>query len=114
LLRLDSVPPLSCVQGSRNKNLNSLNQYKQANNGQFPGNISQLQPYFNPPVDDSILQRWEVAPGGTVPSLSMGDTIITQIAAVDSTYDSRYAVGNGWAPPAPRVGTRQEQGHPLS
>jgi len=70
-----------------------LNQYKQANQGQFPTDISQLQPYFNPPVDDSILQRWEVAPKSTVPSLRMGDTIITQIAPVDADYDTRYGIG---------------------
>jgi hypothetical protein len=40
----------------------ALNQYGQANNGQFPTDLSQLQSYFNPPVDDSMLQRWEIAP----------------------------------------------------
>jgi RNA polymerase sigma factor (sigma-70 family) len=79
----------------------ALSQYKQANNGQFPTDISQLQPYFNPPVDDSILQRWEVAPQSTVPSLGMGSTMITQIAAVDSDYDARYALGNGWGTAGP-------------
>jgi len=79
----------------------ALNQYKQANNGQFPSDITQLQPYFNPPVDDSILQRWEVAPQSTVPSLGMGGTMITQIAAVDADYDNRYAVGNGWGTAGP-------------
>jgi RNA polymerase sigma factor (sigma-70 family) len=75
----------------------ALNQYAQANNGQFPTDLSQLQPYFNPPVDDSVLQRWEVAPASTVRSVGVGDTVITQIAAVDSDYDSRYAIGqNGW------------------
>jgi RNA polymerase sigma factor (sigma-70 family) len=71
----------------------ALNQYRQANQGHFPSDISQLQPYFNPPVDDSILQRWEVAPKSTVPSLGMGDTIITQIAPVDADYDMRYGIG---------------------
>lgn len=71
----------------------ALNQYEQANQGQFPASISQLQPYFNPPVDDSILQRWEVAPKSTVPSLGVGDSIITQIAAVDADYDTRFGIG---------------------
>jgi RNA polymerase sigma factor (sigma-70 family) len=71
----------------------ALDQYRQANQGQFPADISQLQPYFDPPVDDSILQRWEVAPKSTVPSLGMGDTIITQIAPVDAAYDTRYGIG---------------------
>jgi RNA polymerase sigma factor (sigma-70 family) len=79
----------------------ALNQYKQANNGQFPTDISQLQSYFDPPVDASVLQRWEVAPQSTVPNLGMGSAMITQIAAVDSDYDNRYAVGNGWGTAGP-------------
>jgi RNA polymerase sigma factor (sigma-70 family) len=80
----------------------ALNLYAQANNGQFPTDISQLQPYFNPPVDNSILQRWEVAPESTVPSLGEGPTMITQIAAVNPDYDSRYAVGLiGWGTTGP-------------
>jgi RNA polymerase sigma factor (sigma-70 family) len=68
----------------------ALKQYAQANNGQFPTDISQLQPYFNPPVDASVLQRWEVAPdpnGGA-------ETVVTQLAAVDSDYDGRYYVSS--------------------
>lgn len=79
----------------------ALNQCKLANKGQFPTDISQLQPYFNPPVDDLILQRWEVAPQSTVPSLRMGSMMVTQIAPVDADYDARYAVGNGWGTAGP-------------
>jgi RNA polymerase sigma factor (sigma-70 family) len=75
----------------------ALKQYAQANNGQFPTELSQLQSYFNPPVDDSVLQRWEVAPKSTVSSIGVGDTIITQVGPVDADYDNRYALGpNGW------------------
>jgi hypothetical protein len=75
----------------------ALNQYAQANNGQLPTAIEQLRPYFDPPVDESILQRWEVAPKSTCPSTGVGATILTQIAPVDADYDNRYAVGlNGW------------------
>jgi RNA polymerase sigma factor (sigma-70 family) len=75
----------------------ALNQYKQANQGQFPTDLSQLQTYFNPPVDASVLQRWEVAPQSTVPNVGMGDSMITQIAPVDADYDSRYVIGpNGF------------------
>ncbi|HEY3854327.1 MAG TPA: hypothetical protein VGO67_08055 [Verrucomicrobiae bacterium] len=75
----------------------ALDQFAQANNGRFPTDLSQLQPYFNPPVDDSILQRWEIAPASAVPSVGAGPMVITQAAAVDSDYDVRYAVGaDGW------------------
>jgi RNA polymerase sigma factor (sigma-70 family) len=71
----------------------ALNQYAQANNGQFPSDISQLTPFFNPPVDSTILQRWEVAPPSTVPNVEVGGALITQISPVDANSDGRYAVG---------------------
>jgi hypothetical protein len=71
----------------------ALKQFEQANNGQFPTALSQLQPYFDPPVDESILQRWEVAPKGVIPNLGVGATVITQVAPVDENYDTRYGVG---------------------
>jgi hypothetical protein len=71
----------------------ALTQYAQANNGQFPTDLSQLQPYFPSPVEDAILDRWEIAPAKTVRTDNFGDPIITQKAAVDEDWDPRYAVG---------------------
>jgi RNA polymerase sigma factor (sigma-70 family) len=70
----------------------ALDQYVQANKGQFPGDISQLEPYFDPPVDASVLQRWEVLLQSAVPSINVGNSLITQAAAVDADYDQRYAI----------------------
>ena len=95
----------------------ALTQYAQANNGQFPTDLSQLQPYFPSPVEDAILQRWEIAPAKTVRTDNFGDPIITTKAAVDEDWDQRYAVGlkgfasagqdtaghNGWGVIAPDV-----------
>jgi RNA polymerase sigma factor (sigma-70 family) len=75
----------------------ALNSYLQANNGQFPTDLSQLQSYFNAPVDPAILQRWEVTPGSTVPTLGLGEQIITETAAVDDLLDSRIAIGSDGA-----------------
>jgi RNA polymerase sigma factor (sigma-70 family) len=75
----------------------ALSQYAQANGGRFPTDMAQLQPYFNPPVDDSVLQRWEVASKSAVSGVGVGETIVTQVGAVDADYDNRYAIGpNGW------------------
>jgi len=71
----------------------ALTQYAQANNGQFPTNLGQLQPYFPSPVEEAILERWEIAPAKTVRTSDFGDPIITQKAAVDEDWDPRYAVG---------------------
>ncbi len=72
----------------------ALKAYLQSSGGQMPTDITQLQPYFDPPVDDAILQRWEIAPAETVKSLGLGgDVIITQKAPVDDLFDVRYGIG---------------------
>ena len=75
----------------------ALQKFYQANGKQFPTDFAQLQPYFDSPVDDAILQRWEITPASTVPNLGMGDPIITQKAPVDDMFDQRIAIGpNGY------------------
>jgi len=72
----------------------ALKSYAQGNNNQFPTDLSQLQPYFDPPVDGAVLQRWQIAPKEIVSSLGLGgDTIITQKAPVDDVFDMRIGIG---------------------
>ena len=71
----------------------ALTGYMRAND-QLPTDLAQLQPYFDSPLDDAILQRWEIAPAETVKSLGLGgDVIITQKAPVDEVFDTRYGIG---------------------
>jgi RNA polymerase sigma factor (sigma-70 family) len=82
--------------------MNALQRYIQANNGQFPTNLSQLQPYFPSPVDDAILERYEIVPAKTIPSANfMGnDWLIAQKSPVDGKNDSREVIGsNGFGHP---------------
>jgi RNA polymerase sigma factor (sigma-70 family) len=68
----------------------ALKQYENANNGQFPASVSDLQPYFSEPVDDAILQRYEILPATQFPNMhSVGDSVITEKEPVDSGYDNR-------------------------
>ena len=72
----------------------ALTRYLRNNSKQFPSDLVQLQPYFDSPLEDSILQRWEIAPAQTVKSLGLGgDVIITQRAPVDDVFDTRFGVG---------------------
>jgi len=72
----------------------ALKNFMKGNGGQMPTDIVQLQPFFDPPVSDAVLQRWEVAPAATVKSLGMGgDVIITQKRAVDDVFDNCYGIG---------------------
>src|SRR6266496_4407894 len=76
----------------------ALAKYMQSNNQQFPTDLGQLQPYFDSPVEDAILQRWQIASAATLKNLGMGgDVIITQKAPVDDVFDTRYGIGpNGY------------------
>ncbi len=76
----------------------ALKNYIEANNGQFPTDLSQLQPYFNPSVDDAILNRWKIVPQSDVPGVGVGpDWVITEKAPVDAELDNQWALGrNGY------------------
>jgi len=74
----------------------ALRGFQGGNNGQFPTDLAQLQPYFDSPVDAAILDRWKIAPGQTVPSVGVGEVIITQKAPpVDEVFDTRQVIGSG-------------------
>ena len=85
----------------------TLKEYLKANNGMFPTDMGQLKPYFESPVDDAVLQHWEIIAAEQIPNLKMGgDWIITQRAPVDELYDSRYGIGpNGYGGTGWKSGT---------
>jgi hypothetical protein len=67
-----------------------------ANNNQFPSDLSQLRPYFEKPIDDAILDRYEIVPARSlVPFLAEtgGDWLITQKVPVNRQLDGREAIG---------------------
>ncbi len=72
----------------------ALQQYARVNNGQFPTDLAQLNPYFESSIDNAILQRFEIVPTKSlVSSLAElgGDWLITQKAPVN-TEDARLAI----------------------
>lgn len=79
----------------------ALQRYSKAGNGQTPSDLAQLQPYFDSPVDDSILQRWQIESAkqfGLPPNTGMGDWVLTEKTAVDEVFDTRFTFGaNGVA-----------------
>lgn len=78
-----------------NRLKSALTAYMHDNVKQFPTDLTQLQPYFDSPMDDSILARWEIAPASTIRNLGMGgNSIITQKMPVDEVFDQRYGIGS--------------------
>lgn len=72
----------------------ALQKFSEGNEKQFPSHLSQLEPYFDPPLDNAILQRWEILPAGaTVPGIGNKGPFITEKAPVDELLDRRLAIG---------------------
>ncbi|PYJ86699.1 MAG: hypothetical protein DME22_04295 [Verrucomicrobia bacterium] len=74
----------------------ALRQYAQANHGQFPADLSQLKPYFASPMDDALLERYEIVPAKNL-NIESGvdsgeDWVITQKAPVNRDLDHRSAI----------------------
>lgn len=77
----------------------ALKRYVEANNGQFPSSLGQLQPFVQSPEDEAILQRYEIVPHEKVPDAHWGgDWVVTQKGPVDKAFDGRLVVGatGGW------------------
>jgi RNA polymerase sigma factor (sigma-70 family) len=83
----------------------ALYAFASANNGQLPGNISQLKPYFNKSrlgdlsLDDStfdaIIGRYTLLHTGNVNDFPSGTWLVAEKAPVDKDYDSREKFGLG-------------------
>ena len=71
----------------------ALGKYSHDNNEQPPPNISQLASYFDPKIDDDILERYELLKTGTnVAGGWRGGWVVTQKEAVDVEYDTRWLI----------------------
>ena len=71
----------------------ALEKYTQANNGQLPSDVSQLTPYFDSPVDDATLQRYQMFKTGNVSDLQPNEMVIAEKAPVDDQYDTVFQIG---------------------
>ena len=73
----------------------ALRKYLEAHNSQAPTDLAQVEPYFEPPMDQAVLDRWKIAPASEVPHVRMGtsDWIVTQKASpIDEEYDLRMVI----------------------
>jgi RNA polymerase sigma factor (sigma-70 family) len=72
----------------------ALRQYVTEHGGMLPTEISQLQPYFNPPADPAMLQRYQITQSGNVADLTAKERVISEIAPpVDDEHDTRFTFG---------------------
>ena len=59
----------------------------------FPSELPQLKPYFNVPVDDTTLQRYQLLHPGRLHD-NLSDILVKEIAPpVDDEYDTHHEIG---------------------
>jgi hypothetical protein len=102
--------------------------YANANDGQLPKALSDLKPFFDPPIDEAVLDRYTLLRSGALKDLPAdpgGVKLIAEKAPVDPDYDVHYEIGlNSWsttgvnpfwmndAPAAMEAYKRAHQGQP--
>jgi RNA polymerase sigma factor (sigma-70 family) len=70
----------------------ALANYVAGNNGQLPGDISQLETYFNPPIDGAMLQRYQLLQTGNLSDIPKNEPLIAERAPVDDKYDTLFKI----------------------
>jgi RNA polymerase sigma factor (sigma-70 family) len=74
----------------------ALRRFVDANAGALPTDLSQLQPYFDPPVDPALLGRYQLLKTGNLSEFGKDQRFIAEVAPpVDEEYDSRFEFGLG-------------------
>ena len=74
---------------------NALRGYAQASNGQLPTDMAQLQPYFQTPVDNALLQRYSLLRTGSLADAGAQALVAETAPAVDTEYDTVHQISIG-------------------
>jgi RNA polymerase sigma factor (sigma-70 family) len=69
----------------------ALRAYTDANEGQLPGDLAQLKPFFEAPVDDAVLQRYKMLQTGKVSDIPKDEYLVADVAPLlDEDHDAVY------------------------
>jgi hypothetical protein len=69
--------------------------YLENNANQLPADLAQLKPFFDKPLDDTVLARYQLIATGSASNLKPGDYVMSERAPADSDFDERYEMGLG-------------------
>ncbi|MEI6714998.1 MAG: hypothetical protein WCO60_14665 [Verrucomicrobiota bacterium] len=84
----------------------AITKFAEANGGQIPSDMTQLKTFFDSPVDEGLLQRYQLVQPGTHPELALlQPPIFQEISPVDSEYDTIMFVGRNGHQVVPIVKT---------
>jgi hypothetical protein len=69
----------------------ALRGYTDANNGQLPQDLAQLKPFFGQPVDDAVLQRYQLLQTGALNDVPRSEYLVADVAPlVDEEHDATF------------------------
>jgi RNA polymerase sigma factor (sigma-70 family) len=74
----------------------AMRAYLKAHDDTLPADPIQLAPFFDPPLDTAILQRYQMSATGKlsdVPARQQTGNLVVEKAPIDAEYDSRLTVG---------------------
>ncbi len=72
----------------------AIKKYAEANSGALPGDLSQLKPFFETPVDDATLARYSLLQTGKLADIPQNEYLVSEKAPpVDDQFDSRFEFG---------------------
>ncbi len=84
---------------------NSLRKFMEANNGRLPNDVSQLTPFLDGHMDDTILQRYKLLDNATSPLGATQGMVLIEKVAGDKWSEPLVSIGPGGAalvaPPDP-------------
>ncbi len=75
----------------------ALREYVAANAGQLPSHTSQLMPYFDPPVESALLERYQMLKTGAASQRRDNSTrdemVLGESSPVDDEFDTLFQIG---------------------
>lgn len=75
----------------------ALEKYLKAKEGVLPDELSQIESFFEKPVEDSILQQYKLLHTGRYTDIPKGAWVASDKAVIDEDYDQAWGVGpNGY------------------
>ena len=71
----------------------ALNKFTDANNGNRPNDVSQLKPFFDPPTEDSLLQRYRVLTQEEQQTSWLEGGVFVEKSVLDKWHDNLFVIG---------------------
>lgn len=71
----------------------AIRRFAADNGGNLPGDLSQAAPYFDPPIDSSILGRYSMLQSGPLQNVPPNQYLIQETTVADAQHDAQFSIG---------------------